>query len=62
LDESGIEDNACRLKGWSNIGLRCYDERKYRDSLRVSMIAALNDGKIIDPQQHLMVIVMAMFL
>ena len=24
LDESGIEDNACRLKGWSNIGLRCY--------------------------------------
>ena len=49
LDESGIEDNACRLKGWSNIGLRCYDERKYRHSLRVSMIAALNDGQIIAP-------------
>jgi putative transposase len=47
LDESGIEDNACRLKGWSNIGLRCYDERKYRDSLRISMMAVLNDGKII---------------
>ena len=24
LDENGIEDNACRLKGWSNIVLRCY--------------------------------------
>ena len=54
LDESGIEDNTCRLKGWSNIGLRCYDERKYRHSLRVSMIAALNDGQIIAPSNILL--------
>ena len=28
---------------------KLYDERKYRHSLRVSMIAALNDGQIIAP-------------
>ena len=35
LDESGIEDNACRLNGWSAIGCRCYDERRFRHSLRI---------------------------
>ena len=49
LDESGIEDNACGLNGWSTIGYRCYDERRFRHSIRVSMITALNNGKIIAP-------------
>jgi len=49
LDESGIEDNACRLNGWSAIGCRCYDERRFRHSYRISMIAALNNGRIIAP-------------
>ena len=49
LDESGIEDNACRLNGWSAIGYRCYDAKKFHHSIRVSIIAALNNGKIIAP-------------
>ena len=49
LEERGIEDNACRLNGWSTIGHRCYDERRFRHSIRVSIIAALNNGKIIAP-------------
>ncbi|EER21398.1 transposase [Rickettsia endosymbiont of Ixodes scapularis] len=27
LDESGIEDNACREHGWSPKGERCYGEK-----------------------------------
>ena len=49
LDESGIEDNDCRPNGWSAIADRCYDERKFCHSLRISMIAALNNGRIIAP-------------
>jgi putative transposase len=49
IDESGIEDNACRWHGWSLRGLRCYGERIYRHKRRVSMIAGLCNKRIIAP-------------
>lgn len=49
LDESGIEDNACPLYGWSIKGTRCYGKRAYQHKRRVSMIAGLCNHKIIAP-------------
>lgn len=49
LDESGIEDNACPLYGWSVKGSRCYGKRAYQHKRRVSMIAGLCNAKIIAP-------------
>lgn len=49
LDESGIEDNACREYGWSIIGQRCYGEKVYQHKSRISMIAGICDGKLIAP-------------
>lgn len=49
LDESGIEDNACPLYGWSIKGTRCYGTRAYIHKRRVSMIAGLCNHKIIAP-------------
>lgn len=49
LDESGIEDNACKEYGWSIIGQRCYGEKVYQHKLRISMIAGLCNGNLIAP-------------
>lgn len=49
IDESGIEDNACRDHGWSTKGQRCYGEKIYQHKSRVSMIAGLCDKEIIAP-------------
>lgn len=49
LDETGIEDNACPIYGWSPIGKRCYAEKIYQHTRRVSMIAGLCQGNIIAP-------------
>jgi transposase len=49
LDESGIEDNACPINGWSVKGSRCYDKKVYQHKRRVSMIAGLCNKKIIAP-------------
>ena len=49
IDESGIEDNACKEYGWSVVGERCYGEKAYQHSSRISMIAGLCSGKIIAP-------------
>ena len=49
IDESGIEDNACPLYGWSKKGNRCYGEKTYQHKTRVSMIAGLCHKKIIAP-------------
>ena len=47
LDESGIEDNACPLYGWSMKGDRCYGIRAYQHKRRVSMIAGLCGKEVI---------------
>lgn len=49
LDESGIEDNACPINGWSLKGSRCYGKKAYQHKRRVSMIAGLCNKKIIAP-------------
>ncbi len=49
LDESGIDDNACPLYGWSTKGSRCYGKRAYQHNRRVSMIAGLCSKQIIAP-------------
>ena len=49
IDESGIEDNACREYGWSVIGQRCYGEKAYQHKSRISIIAGLCDKEIIAP-------------
>lgn len=49
LDESGIEDNAAPLYGWSIKGNRCYGKRAYQHKRRVSMIAGLCGKEIIAP-------------
>ncbi len=47
IDESGIEDNACREYGWSRLWQRCYGEKIYQHKRRISMIAGLCNNKII---------------
>lgn len=47
IDESGIEDNACREYGWSIKGTRCYGSKVYQHKSRVSMIAGLCNDRII---------------
>lgn len=49
IDESGIEDNICRERGWSVIGQRCYGEKVYQHKSRISMIAGLCHKEIIAP-------------
>jgi hypothetical protein len=49
IDESGIEDNACREYGWSIKGTRCYGSKVYQHKSRVSMIAGLCNDRIIAP-------------
>ncbi|MGX6960413.1 MAG: transposase [Rickettsia endosymbiont of Pentastiridius leporinus] len=49
LDESGIEDNACPVNGWSKKGSRCYGKRTFQHKRRISMIAALCNKDIIAP-------------
>lgn len=49
MDESGIEDNACLEHGWSLKGNRCYGEKIYQHTRRVSMIAGLCSKEIIAP-------------
>ncbi|KJV51860.1 DDE superendonuclease family protein [Orientia tsutsugamushi str. Gilliam] len=49
IDESGIEDNACREYGWSIKGTRCYGNKAYQHKSRVSMIAGLCNNQIIAP-------------
>ena len=49
LDESGVEDNASPLYGWSIRGSRCYGKRAYQHKRRVSMIAGLCSKEIIAP-------------
>jgi transposase len=49
LDESGIEDNACPINGWSKKGSRCYGKKIFQHKSRVSMIAALCNKDIIAP-------------
>ena len=49
LDESGIEDNASPLYGWSIKGARCYGQRAYQHKRRVNMIAGLCNKEIIAP-------------
>ena len=49
LDESGIEDNAAPLYGWSVKGTRCYSKRAYQHKRRVSMIAGLCSKEVIAP-------------
>jgi transposase len=49
IDESGIEDNACREYGWSLIKTRCYGEKSYKHNRRISMIAGLCHKKLIAP-------------
>lgn len=49
LDESGIEDNATPVNGWSLKGERCYGKKSHQHTGRVSMIAGLCDKKIIAP-------------
>src|SRR5687767_4894506 len=49
IDESGIEDNACPLYGWSLKGSRCYGKRAFRHRRRISMIAGLCNGQLIAP-------------
>lgn len=49
LDESGIEDNACKEYGWSILGERCYGEKVYQHKTRISMIAGLCNCNLIAP-------------
>jgi putative transposase len=49
LDESGIEDNACPINGWSKKGERCFGKKAYQHKRRVSMIGALCNKDIIAP-------------
>ncbi|MFP3034967.1 MAG: transposase [Candidatus Tisiphia sp.] len=49
IDESGIEDNACREYGWSIKGSRCYGEKTYQHNSRITMIAGLCNKEIIAP-------------
>lgn len=49
IDESGIEDNACRLHGRSLKGTRSFGKKVYQHTRRVSMIGALCNKKIIAP-------------
>ena len=48
IDESGIEDNACREYGWSVEGTRCYGNKVYQHKSRISMIAGLRNNQIIE--------------
>lgn len=49
VDESGIEDNACVLRGWSRKGERCFGIRTSPHRRRVNMIAGLSEKKLIAP-------------
>ena len=49
LDETGVEDNACRERGWSEKGKRCYDERAFRQTKRANILAALCGKNLIAP-------------
>ncbi|WP_339042166.1 IS630 family transposase [Candidatus Lariskella endosymbiont of Hedychridium roseum] len=49
LDESGIEDNACKGYGCSILGERCYGEKVYQHKTRISMIAGLCNCNLIAP-------------
>ena len=49
IDESGIEDNATRENGWSIKGARCFGEKVFRHTKRISMISGLNNNTIIAP-------------
>lgn len=49
VDESGIEDNACREYGWSPLNKRCYGVRAFQHNRRISMIAWLCDHRLIAP-------------
>lgn len=49
MDESGIEDNAVPINGWSLKGERCYGKKTYQHKRRVSMIAGICNKKIIAP-------------
>jgi transposase len=49
VDESGIEDNACREYGWSQANKRCYGKRAFQHNRRISMIAGLCDHHMIAP-------------
>ena len=49
IDESGIEDNACLMYGWSKRGDRCYGEKIYQHRTRISMIAGLCQKQMLAP-------------
>jgi len=49
LDESGIEDNATSWYGWSLRGTRCYGQKVYQHTHRISMIAGLCNNSLIAP-------------
>lgn len=49
IDESGIEDNACREHSWSIKGERSYGAKIYQHKRRINMIAGLCESKIIAP-------------
>ena len=49
VDESGIEDNACVLRGWSRKGERCFGVKTPSSKRRVNMIAGLGHKGLIAP-------------
>jgi transposase len=49
IDESGINDNETYDYAWGPIGPRIYDEKKAERKNRLSIIGALNQGKIKAP-------------
>lgn len=49
LDESGIDDTARYDYGWAPRGNRMFAMKPGKKKLRVNMIAALSNGKIIAP-------------
>ncbi len=49
LDESGIDDNETYVYAWGPKGQRVYDMKRGSRSQRLTIIAALNQGKIIAP-------------
>ncbi len=49
LDESGIDDNETYVYAWGPKGQRVYDMKRGSRSQCLTIIAALNQGKIIAP-------------
>lgn len=49
LDEAGIDNDEVYARGWSEVGTRLYDSKPAKATQRLSIIAALNQDKIIAP-------------